>query len=358
MKKRVAVLQPIYPHYRKPFFEGLRTKFDMSFYNYDKTSKNFKIDQNFSKLLLNVHFKGFLLYSIFPFLRKDISVLLLSLHPGHLSTWFLLLTKHIHKKEIVLFGHGISIKRYIKEIEKPSLALRFMIWMADKVWLYTPKERDLWKSIFPHKIIVSINNTIPNAEEIARSKNFLDVNQLKKKYEINQEVCFLICVRFNNPFRRIDILLDAIDVLDKQQFGFIIIGEGSLKPDFSVYPNVYDFGEVYDNTLKRELFSVANFYFQPAWVGLSIVEALAYGLPVITFYRSPHILQCVEYYYLKNDSNALIFEDFESFCSFFENFDLDHFPFNDYRSNAIKKVLKDLTLKVMIDRAAENLVNE
>jgi len=61
--------------------------------------------------------------------------------------------------------------------------------------------------------------------------------------------------------------------------------------------------------MKQNLFAIADLYYQPGWVGLSIVEALGYGKPIITFKRSVDVLQCVEYYYLENTKNSLIFEN-------------------------------------------------
>jgi len=99
--------------------------------------------------------------------------------------------------------------------------------------------------------------------------------------------------------------------LDSEKYGFIIIGDGKNKPDFTKYKNVHDFGAVYNNEIKRELFALADIYFQPGWVGLSIVEAMAYGKPVFTFRRSAETLQCVEYCYIKEKENGLIFDDME-----------------------------------------------
>ena len=43
-------------------------------------------------------------------------------------------------------------------------------------------------------------------------------------------------------------------------------------------------------------------------MGLSIVEAMGYGLPVFTFIRSAETLQCVEYSYIEDGMNGRIFE--------------------------------------------------
>ena len=91
-----------------------------------------------------------------------------------------------------------------------------------------------------------------------------------------------------------------------QNYSLIVIGKGPYKPDFSDCKNIYDFDEVYDIGVKSELFTIADYYYQPAWTGLSVVEALLYGLPVLTFERSKDLYQCVEFSNLINNYNSII----------------------------------------------------
>lgn len=70
------------------------------------------------------------------------------LHFAHLTTWLLLLTKFIHRKKIILWGQGISVKRYLAEERKPDWKLKAQMALADGVWLYMEKELKQWKGIF------------------------------------------------------------------------------------------------------------------------------------------------------------------------------------------------------------------
>lgn len=76
---------------------------------------------------------------------------------------------------------------------------------------------------------------------------------------------------------------------------------------------VYDFGAVCDEKLKTELFFIADFYLQFGWIGLSIVEAFAYGKSIITMRRSEHIKHSVEHYYLKNKYDLIILNNITLF---------------------------------------------
>lgn len=311
---KIAILQPLVPHYRTEFFKLLDDKVNLLdiyvFYSNDQVLKQgFSIDEIKLYKIFNLEFKGVLWYNPFKLLQKKYDTIVLMWHFAHITTWLLLLTKFIHRKKIILWGHGISVKRYLKEEKKPNFLLRFMLALADGAWVYMQKETNEWKKIFPNKDIVALNNTLSGTKDIVEYKSLYGKEYLKRKFKIKETKILLFCARFNNPNRRIDLFFEAIDKLDKKSFGFVIIGDGIYKPDFTQYANVYDFGAVYDENIKHDLFTLSDLYFQPAWVGLSIVEAMAYGKPICTFMRNKDTLQCVEYSYIIDNENGLIFSD-------------------------------------------------
>jgi len=353
----IAILQPFIPHYREKFFKKLTEQVRCDFFVYE--SKNRVEFQNISLSDINVHlvrnimFKQFLLYSLAPFLQKKYSTWVLMLHIGHISTWILLFTKVIHRRRIILWGHGISVKRYINEEKRPDCLLKLMIKMADGVWLYTEKEVAIWKKYFPNKKIVSLNNTISDVDEVLKMDRRLEKETLKTKYNIAQSYVYIFCARFDNPHRRVDLLEKVIEKLDPTRFAFVIIGEGNAKPDFSQFKNVFDFGKVYDRDIKTELFTIADAYFQPAWVGLSIVEAMAYGLPILTFKRATDVLQCVEYSYIKDGINGKIFRDLSDCIEYIETIDISYLK--KMGSNAKDIIHSSFRIDQMVKKAIWSL---
>lgn len=129
----------------------------------------------------------------------------------------------------------------------------------------------------------------------------------------------------------------------------MIIGDGRLKPDFSGYTHVHDFGALYDRKVKDELFSMSDVYFQPGWVGLSIVEAMSYGKPVFTFKRSASVLQCVEYSYIRHGHNGMIFENMVE-CVDALSLSTEK-EIGRMGENARAYVRKELTMDTMADNA-------
>ena len=311
----MIILQPLYPHYRDEFFFYLKNKYrhiELFSYSKDKSinSEGFRVNIE-SKNLICVSFDRFIIYNPIFFLKQKTDIIVLPLNFGHIGTWLLLLLKVVTKKKIVLWGQGISVKRYLKEEVKPDWKLKWMIALADGVWFYMDKEYQQWRTIFPDKPMVALGNSLSGIKDMIDYKPSVTKDQLRAKYGISQERVFIFCARFENQFRRVDLLEDIIKKLDPNKNAFVIIGAGKYKPDFSKYENVYDFGAVYDKELKQELFSLSDLYLQPGWVGLSIMEAMAYGKPICTFVRSEQTLQCVEYSYIKDGENGMIFQNME-----------------------------------------------
>lgn len=354
----IAILQPFIPHYRKDFFLGLKEKFNLDLFCYNKakkaTNSNFNLIKINEKEIPNLSFGPFLIYNPFVLLSKKYESLVLMWHFGHLSTWFLLLTKPIHKKKIILWGQGISVKRYKLEKTKPSTLLRWMLILADTIWFYTEKEKQQWSNLFPKKNMKALGNTISGIDKIVSYDSKKNKKTLKEQYQIQQQICFIFCARFNNNFRRQDLLLDSIKRLDPYKYGFIIIGEGDSKPDFTNYKNVYDYGAVYDTSKKQDLFTIADLYYQPGWVGLSVVEALGYGKPVITYKRSQEVLQCVEYYYVINNYNGLIFSSVDEFLVGIK--DIKTKEIEKMSNNAKDYVRNNLMMSNMINKASISLI--
>lgn len=352
--KSIVHLQPIIPHYREGFFSllGKRTKQDIYIYedvkDAKKSSFNIVGDAKYKPMPALMSKGGVLLYNPFKLLKTDYDALVLMLNFTHVTTWLLLFTKFLHRKKIILWGQGISVRRYLKEDKTPDWKLKWMISLADGVWFYMDKEKEQWQKLFPNKPMVALHNTLTGVDDMVKYIPKLSIEELKEKNGIKQKVVFIFCARFTAN-RRVDLLLEAINQLDSKKYGFVIIGAGDSKPDFTKYDNVYDFGAVYDTAVKRELFALSDIYFQPGWVGLSIVEAMAYGKPIFTFERSAETLQCVEYSYIQNGENGLIFKNIDDCIN--KIISLSPNEIKRMGDNARDYVAKHLTIEQMVDNA-------
>lgn len=352
----IAIVQPLVPHYREHFFNRLREQAPFDLYCYDGAAalqkQNLSAGSTSVKSLSAWSVGPFVLYNPMRFFRSDYKILVLMLNFAHLSTWVILLLKPFLKQKVILWGHGISVKRYVQEERRPSRLLKWMMQLADATWFYTTRELELWQQVIPGMNAVALNNTISEVERIIQEP-VPDKALLREKYGISANRVLIYCARFNEVGRRIDLLLKLISATDPAQYNFIIIGAGKYKPDFSVYPHVHDFGAVYDPVVKQELFGMANLYFQPGWIGLSAVEAMAYAKPVCTFKRSEAVLQCVEYSYIRNGYNGLIFESVEECLDVLDQLPED--KINIMGQQARRFVKEHLTMTAMVDNALHSL---
>lgn len=352
----IAILQPLVPHYREHFFNRLQEQAPFDLYCYDGADalqkRNLAAGSTTIKQLPAWSVGPFVLYNPLRFFNRDYKVLVLMLNFAHLSTWMILLLKPFLKQKVILWGHGISVKRYVQEEQQPSRLLKWMMQLADATWFYTPKEMALWQQVMPKMKAVALNNTISEVEKIMQQP-LPDKAALREKYQIHSRRVLIYCARFNETGRRIDLLLKLIAETDPTEFSFIIIGAGKYKPDFSGYMHVHDFGAVYDPAIKQELFGLADLYFQPGWVGLSAVEAMAYGKPVCTFKRTAEVLQCVEYSYIRDGYNGLIFENMEECLYMLDKLSDDEICTMGQQARWF--VQEHLTMTAMVDNALHSL---
>lgn len=349
----MAFLQPEVPHYREEFFEKIATKCkccDIFIYNTEKEAKKqgFNVVSKGVRYIPNIQVHGLMICSPLPLLSKKYDTLVLMLHFGHITTWLLLLTKWLHRKRIILWGQGISVKRYLREEQCPDWKLKWQIALADGIWIYTKKEVKIWKKLFPRKPIVALGNTLSGIDDMIHYVPTYSKTDLKNKYNITENIILIFCARFNH-YRRVDLLLKTIHSLDSSKYGFVIIGAGETKPDFSIFANVYDFGALYDTAIKQELFTIADLYFQPGWVGLSIVEAMAYGIPICTFQRTEDTKQCVEYSYIIDNVNGLLFSDIDDCINKITS--LSKEDMQRMGRNARQFVIQHLSPSKMVERA-------
>lgn len=358
MEGDVSIVQPTVPHYREAFFSGMSQLLNphgVHLFSYIKDAKSRKSGFSIGRktdYLPNVNVGGVLLYDPTPLLKREVRCLVLMFHFAHITTWLLLLTKCFHHKKIILWGHGISIKRYVKEERKLDWKLKWMASFSDGIWFYTERELQLWRRQFPSKHMVALGNTISNVGGIL-SQQPPSKSELRQKYSIGQSVVLIYCARFETIYRRVDLLLDVIESLDADKYGFVIIGDGRYKPDFSKHNNVYDFGAVYDQHMKDELFGLSDIYFQPGWVGLSIVEAMAYGKPIFTFKRTESVKQCVEYSYIIDDYNGKIFADVAACLSTLRTLNAE--DIDRMSHNATDYVRNNLTMDSMVQTAVSSV---
>jgi glycosyltransferase involved in cell wall biosynthesis len=316
---RIAIIQPMIPSYRKAFFEKLSIliKFDLYIYHSSQylSSNGFSPSNLRTKRLRSFRLGKALLFAIAPLFSRHYSIYVLCGERKLLCNWIFLILSRLFGKRVVIWGHGIDARRYEACITRMPFSYRLMYRLTHGAWFYTDIERKLWNKLLPNLKSVALGNTV-SISSTDKSYSSEEKHAFRSKHNIHTQINFIYCARFSSKHRRVDLLLKIIKDLDPAIYGFIIIGDGPLKPDLSAFANVYDQGPLYDDLIKSQLFAVADAYLQPAWTGLSIVEAMAYGKPILTLKRSTDIMHGVEYGYIEHEKNGMTFEDINSLIAY------------------------------------------
>lgn len=356
-RPRVAILQPFIPHYRREFLSGLEARFDCTVYCYmtDAEVKKDGFSQSSAPFVRLRRFRlgGLVFFSLLPFLlrRYDVTVL-----PGAIRqpcVWALLLLLRLRGCKIILWGHGVSIPRYLDEEKKIPAIRRRWYSLADAAWFYTAKELALWRRDCPNLDAVALGNTISGIRRILELPLPPPLEKLKAECRIGTPFNFIFCARFSGSHRHPELLEELIKAADPARYGFIIIGDGPDKPDFSKYKHVYDFGAVYDAELKDSLFAIADVYFQPAWLGLSCIEAMAYGKAILSLERTRRIHQCVEFFYVQDAGCGVLAGSVEEGFRRIEA--MSPGEIGELGGRAKDYVRRNLTMEQMVGRAADSI---
>ena len=203
--------------------------------------------------------------------RPDAAVFWVS---PHIFTFPFFFTLKLLRTKIIHWGHrrpmppNVFLKTIICNLEH---------WMDDAIVLYSEQFRKYVFKRFHSKTFIA-NNTLNLTEygPFALSKE-----NVKRKYGIWTGKNIIYMGRIQRR-RRLDHLLQAFGLLNIQDVGLILAGpddEGLLKSIDGA--NIFKPGPVYGEESLNLLFA-ADVYCLPGSIGLSIVDALYCGLPVVT----------------------------------------------------------------------------
>lgn len=221
--------------------------------------------------------------------------------PGYVFYFRSILKTRRLKIPIIFYGHGIDKQ---KDHWLRNILYNLTYFLFDGIILYTPAEREkLWKR-FQYKITCANNTLDIGNMGIQESKELL-----KTRYQIREQKVILTTGRLHKR-KRIGILSDIFirNFRNSPDVAWVLVGP-DLSEDVSKaingLENVHFLGPVYDRKKMAEIFSMADLYCVPGALGLGIVEAFYWGLPVVTM----AVNHGPEAYYLREGHNSLIAKD-------------------------------------------------
>lgn len=225
-------------------------------------------------------------------IRADTDVLILSWNLHYASLIPALLRARANNVPTILWGHGYSKQeagwRAWPREKVAGLATALMFYN------HTAANRYIERGWDPQRIFVALNALDQTPIQATRSHWLAHPEELaafRREHRLDAGPVILFVSRFE-PANRVDLLIRATAQLRSQHptLQTIIIGKGEpeetrlkeLATSLGVADCVRFPGAIYDEHALAPWFLSANVFCYPANIGLSILHAFGYGLPVVT----------------------------------------------------------------------------
>ncbi|MEP4558925.1 glycosyltransferase family 4 protein [Cobetia amphilecti] len=357
----IKIIQPSIPRYRLPFYNNLSLIYSNKFKVYyssgdlgiltKKVKKDWAISLGSEKKLpLKLAWQSNV--SWIKISKSDIIVL--SGNPRYISTIILLLRAKCYGAKIVWWGHYWS-----SSSRKWRQYLRFLpMYLSSAILFYTDEEVVAFEKeckIKNRKCIVSALNNGLEIKDIEEVRGFYNPT--------NRYPEFLFIGRLTEK-TKLETLFEALSILEHKAPLINIIGDGPLREhleDFAkslgVNCKIIWHGGL---TTERDISVIANRclgFIYPGEVGLSLIHAMAYGLPAIV--HNNNKLHMPEISAFGHGLTGLTFKynDATSLSNTISKFTLDSRALEYYSEEALKVVKKKYNTDNMTVRFLELIEN-
>ncbi len=298
MKIKIGIQQPTLPTYRKSLFEKLGDVYDITIYfGKENLKRDFpeNVNLHYSKLFKTKLFRVTLKWhwAQLKAVNKKFDCSILNWDVGYITFWLALLKSMVFKIPLLIWGHGYSknesaLRKFIRDIP-----LRFV----DAIILYDYNTYNSFKKkpALSHKIFVAPNSLddtkISKAKEYWLSnydklKEFIEEKSLENKYNL---IYVGRIYRETKPEYLIFLIKNLVSY--SKNFNLILIGGAddkyldelkNLAKNLLVFEKIVWVGSLYDETYIAPYMLASKIFVYPEDIGLSLIHAFNYSLPVIT----------------------------------------------------------------------------
>jgi glycosyltransferase involved in cell wall biosynthesis len=323
----VRIVQPVIPRYRVSLFEALANRAE------------FSLEVHASKSLAgapssvtdvphwgDLSHDSIALFGGRLFWQKGLSipasfgqgdVLVLTGNPRFLSNLPIALQARRQGVGIVWWGHGWSPTSVAW---RASIRYRLMQ-LVDVVLLYTDEEVEALSTVLnSDKPVLALNNTLDliPIDEAKASWTAERLATFRGSNNLEGRTVLLFCGRLrSDPDTELDVAIKALAELSSNEpaarYVLVVIGEGEQRERFEALANALKVndrilwqGAIYEEEDLAPWFLTASCFVFPGPIGLSLIHAFAYGLPVVT--HADRRLHGPEIAALKQRENGLVFE--------------------------------------------------
>ena len=322
---RVVVCQPLVPAYRVPLFERLGAVPGVQLTVYaggdegslkgaTSTANAYEFRQAPIRLLpLGLRLQR----GTAGLIRERPDLLIAQWDIRYLNTLPLVAAARMWRVPIVLWGHGYSQRPHRLTDAARNICGR----LADGVLLYTKTVAAQLVAdgeLRPERVFVAQNALDQTPIQRARRRWIADpeaLERFRRDHGLDPARTLLFVSRLE-PKNRVDLLLEAVARLSGRFEGLrlVVVGEGSARAslerrseELGIRTNALFVGALYEEEQLAPWMLSSTAFCYPANIGLSLLHAFGYGLPVIT--SANRSLQNPEIEALRNGHNGLEYRD-------------------------------------------------
>ncbi len=270
--------------------------------------------------------------------------------PSFLFYLQLIMYTYFKNIDLIYYGHGLNLGTNSKI---SSLMYNSLHLLYKKIILYTPNEKKYLWNIHQKKIEIAYNTLdLDNRNLLIKDTK----KNLRKKYKLKDEFVILFSGRIEKR-KNLELLLKFIAENKKEKIKLFVVGptkDKNLINAMNKDKNIEYLGPIYDIKKMAEIFFIADVFSIPGHIGLGLVEALYWGLPIITL----DVKHAPEIYYLEHKNNGFILKDKSDFKSILLELSknknlvskLSENAKSTYRNNAsVSKMIEGFTQGVTYD---------
>lgn len=284
----IVFVQTVIPHYRVRFFQSLQAELGQRLHVISGT-EDWTLDVAHADGVTHASARNRFLLGrrllwqsgvVRPALEAPVAVI--NLNPRILSSWVVLLVRHVRGRKTVLWGHVWSRAGRTSRTERIRGAMRRL---ADVLVVYTETEARTARSLRgSHRVVAAANALYSEAElgpppAVEHTTDFVFVGRLVDE-------------------KQPGILLDAFGRALAQlpaDTRLVFVGDGPLRSSLEsaalerqLSDRVVFAGHVSKVEGLRRIFAPAIASVSPGTAGLSVIQSLGFGVPTIVADRARH----------------------------------------------------------------------
>lgn len=298
------------------------------------------------------------------YLWRHFDIYVFNGNPRFLSTLIWASALRLARRKVIIWGQG-----HTAGSSKLQERVRLSWWkLFNYFFLYTDSEvQQLKKRGFQAKTIVGMNNGLDQRGHELQIQRWCGqrLEAWKRNKGLEKSLVILSCARLETK-NRFDLMVQCMPALTEKfnDITWCIIGDGPIAAELRTQAqrngadrHISWLGAIYEEEELAPWFLVSQCLIHPGAIGLSLLHAFGYGLPVITHDNAQN--QMPEIAALKDGWNGLLYRENDPNALLERVIELlqDDVRLNRMRANALDVATTEFNTQIMASRFAELIRN-